>query len=71
MDNEVNLEKALEIVTDKIVLLTKEYSTQKEEKNNNELKEKLELLKKIRIEVYKGNKEIINKVIKKNKRGVI
>lgn len=71
MDEEVLLEKALDVITEKIVEMTKEYSVQKDQKNIEIIKEKLELLKSFRREIYKGNQSIINKVIKENKKGVI
>ena len=71
MDEEILLEKALDVITEKIVEMTKEYSAQKDQKNIEIIKEKLELLKSFRREIYKGNQSIINKVIKENKKGVI
>lgn len=71
MDEEILLEKALGVISEKIVEITKEYSTEKDQKKIDKIKEKLELLKRFRREIYKGNQDIINKVIKENKKGVI
>lgn len=71
MDEEILLEKALGVISEKIVEITKEYSTEKDQKKIDKIKEKLELLKSFRREIYKGNQDIINKVIKENKKGVI
>lgn len=75
MKNEIELETktemALNIIVDKIAEITKLYSITKEETLSKELKEKIEILNKIKDNIYLGNINIINNVIKKNKRGLL
>ncbi len=62
---------AIDIVMNNIAALTNEYSTTKDEKRSKELKEKINILNKIKDEVYLGNKDIILNVIKKGKEGIL
>ena len=62
---------AIDIVMNNIAALTNEYSTTKDEKRSKELKEKINILNKIKDEVYLGNKDIILYVIKKGKEGIL
>ena len=62
---------AIDIVMNNIAALTNEYSTTKDEKRSKELKEKINILNKIKDEVYLWNKDIILNVIKKGKEGIL
>lgn len=62
---------AIDIVMNNIATLTNEYSTTKDEKRSKELKEKINILNKIKDEVYLGNQDIILNVIKKGKEGIL
>lgn len=62
---------AIDIVMNNIAALTNKYSTTKDEKRSKELKEKINILNKIKDEVYLGNKDIILNVIKKGKEGIL
>ena len=75
MEEEIKLEKrtedAKEIIMNKIAQITNEYSTTKEEIKSKELKEKVDVLNKIKEEIYLGNTDIINNVIEKNRKGML
>jgi len=75
MEEEINLETKTEIakniITNKIAEITNLYSITKEEKESKELKEKLNVLNKIRDEIYLINVDIINNVIEKNRKGIL
>ncbi len=71
MDRSISLDEALEIVVGKIAEITREYSVEQDEKKADKLKEKLDLLESFKLEVYKGNTEIIKKILEENKKGVI
>lgn len=62
---------AIDIVMNNIATLTNEYSKTKDEKRSKELKEKINILNKIKDEVYLGNQDIILNVIKKGKEGIL
>lgn len=62
---------AIDIVMNNIAALTNEYSTTKDEQRSKELKEKINILNKIKDEVYLGNEDIILNVIKKGKEGIL
>lgn len=62
---------AIDIVMNNIATLTNEYSTTKDEQRSKELKEKINILNKIKDEVYLGNEDIILNVIKKGKEGIL
>lgn len=62
---------AIDIVMNNIAALTNEYATTKDEKRSKELKEKINILNKIKDEVYLGNEDIILNVIKKGKEGIL
>lgn len=68
---DINTNLALNIIIDNIAKLTREYSLTKDKKTSIELKEKVNVLNKIKEEIYLGNIEIINKVIEKNKKGML
>lgn len=68
---EINKELAINIIMDNIAELTKEYSITKDKDKSTELKEKVNVLNRIKEEIYIGNTEIINKVIEKNKKGML
>lgn len=68
---EMNRDLAVEIIMDNIALLTKQYSIAQNEKESLELKQKLEVLNKIKEELYLANEEIINKVITKREKGML
>lgn len=75
MEEEIKLEKKTEdaknIIMNKIAEITNEYSITKEEIKSKELKEKVDILNKIKDEIYLGNIDIINNVIEKNRKGML
>lgn len=75
MEEELRLEKKTEdaknIIMNKIAEITNEYSITKEEIKSKELKEKIDVLNKIKEEIYLGNTDIINNVIEKNRKGIL
>lgn len=71
MELEMNRDLALEIIMDNIALLTKQYSTTQDKEECLKLKQKLDLLNKIKEELYLANEEIINKVIIKREKGML
>lgn len=71
IDLDINMERAINIVMDNIAKLTKKFSVTKDEKESNELKDKINILNKIKDEIYLGNENIIKKVIEKNYKGMI
>ena len=75
MEEELRLEKKTEdaknIIMNKIAEITNEYSIAKEEIKSKELKEKIDVLNKIKEEIYLGNTVIINNVIEKNRKGIL
>lgn len=68
---DINKELAINIIMDNIAELTKEYSITRDKDKSTELKEKVNVLNRIKEEIYIGNTEIINKVIEKNKKGML
>lgn len=68
---DIKRDLALNIIMDNIAKLTREYSLTKDKETSIELKEKVNVLNKIKEEIYLGNIEIINKVIEKNKKGML
>lgn len=68
---DINNEIAINIVMDNIAKLTQEYSFEKDEQKSKKLKERINVLNKIKDEIYLGNKEIINKVLEKNEKGIL
>lgn len=68
---EMNRDLALEIIMDNIALLTKQYSITQDKEESLKLKQKLDVLNKIKEELYLANEEIINKVITKRKKGML
>ena len=68
---DINKELAINIIMDNIAELTKKYSIAKDKNKSRELKEKVNVLNKIKEEIYLGNTEIINKVIEKNRKGML
>lgn len=72
-DVELDIQRdlALNIIMNNIAEFTREYSITKDKNKSTELKEKVDVLNKIKEEIYLGNTEIINKVIEKNKKGML
>lgn len=68
---DIKRDLALNIIMDNIAKLTREYSLTKDKETSIELKEKVNVLNKIKEEIYLCNIEIINKVIEKNKKGML
>lgn len=68
---DINTNLALNIIMDNIAKLTRKYSLTKDKEASIELKEKVNVLNQIKEEIYLGNIEIINKVIEKNKKGML
>lgn len=64
VDLEITKDSALNIIMDKIAETTNLYSLTKDETESKELNEKLQVLNKIKDEIYLGNIKIINNVIK-------
>lgn len=71
VDFEMNKELAIDIVMNNIAVITKEYSCIQDKDKSTELREKINVLNKIKDEIYLGNLEIINKVIEKNRKGIL
>ena len=75
MEEEINLETKTEnaknIITNKIAEMTNLYSITKDEKQSKELKEKINILNKIKDEIYLVNIDIIDNVIEKNRKGIL
>lgn len=71
MEEDILIQKSVEILTSTIADITKEYATEKDINKSNRLKEKLNFLKDLRTEAYKGNKGVIKIVILENKKGII
>lgn len=71
IDLDINMERAINIIMNNIAELTKKFSVTKDEKESNELKDKINILNKIKDEIYFGNENIIKKVIEKNYKGMI
>ncbi len=71
IDLDINMERAINIIMNNIAELTKKFSVTKDEKESNELKDKINILNKIKDEIYLGNENIIKKVIEKNYKGMI
>lgn len=72
-DIELDIQKdlALDIITNNIAKTTREYSLTQDNEQSNKLKNKVDVLNKIKDEIYLGNIEIINKVIEKNRKGIL
>ncbi len=66
---EINL--ALEIVNDRISQLMNVFSVEKDQAKSKEFAEKIDVLQKVREQVYLGNQEIIEKVILKKEEGIL
>lgn len=71
MEEDILIQKSVEILTSKIADITKEYATEKDINKSNRLKEKLDFLNDLRTEAYKGNKGVIKIVILENNKGII
>ena len=67
-DSDINLDRALDIVTENIATFTTRYALTTDKKEREELKEKIEILNRMKDEIYLNNKNIISKIIK---RGII
>ena len=59
---EVDIDITEEFVTNELAKLLDEYAKEKDENKSKELKEKIDILKKIKIEILKGNEEIIKMI---------
>lgn len=64
-------EIAQEIIEDELARIVNEYAVTKDETKSKKLKEKIDVLKKIKIEVYNGNLSIIKMVLERKKKGII
>lgn len=64
-------EIAQEIIEDELARIVNEYAVTKDETKSKKLKEKIDILKKIKIEVYNGNLSIIKMVLERKKKGII
>ena len=64
-------EIAQEIIEGELARIVNEYAVTKDETKSRKLKEKIDVLKKIKIEVYNGNPNIIKMVLEKKKKGII
>lgn len=71
IDLDINMEIAINIIMNNIAELTQKFSVTKDEKESNELKNKINVLNKIKDEIYLGNENIIKKVIEKKQKGII
>lgn len=72
-DIEFDIKKALalDIITNSIVKNTREYSVTQNKEESTKLKDKVNVLNRIKDEIYLGNVEMINKVIEKNRKGIL
>lgn len=68
---EVDIDITEEFVTNELAKLLDEYAKEKDENKSKELKEKIDILKKIKIEILKGNEEIIKMIYRKKKKGIL
>ena len=57
-------EKAMDIIISEISKLMEKLMNSKSEDDTKLIEEKIDVLEKIKMEIYKGNKKIINKVLK-------
>lgn len=71
LELEKNKELALDIIMNNIAKITQQYSIEKDKTKVKKLKEKVDILNKIKDEIYLGNLKIIDKVIKKYKKGIL
>lgn len=72
-DIEFDIQKdlALDIITNNIVKNTREYSVTQDKEKSDKLKDKVNVLNRIKDEIYLGNVDMINKVIEKNRKGIL
>jgi len=68
-DREKN--NALNVITKKIADLMNKYAIIKNSEESQKLKERISILQNIKDEIYKGNDNIIKKVLEKEKRGIL
>lgn len=64
-------EIAQELIEDELARIVNEYAVTKDEAKSKKLKEKIDVLKKIKKEVYNGNPNIIKMVLERKKKGII
>lgn len=67
--NEEKINLAIEILTEKIATLTKDFANNHDESLNEQFEEKIKVLNNIKDEVYLGNVAYAEKVLKKNEEG--
>jgi len=68
-DREKN--NALNVITKKIADLMNKYAIIKNSEESQKLKERINILQNTKDEIYKGNDNIIKKVLEKEKRGIL
>lgn len=68
---EINIDYAIDIVFNKIAELTAIYSTEQDKEKSKELKDKINILNKVKDEIYLNNTQMMNKVLDKKKKGVL
>lgn len=72
-DIELDIQKdlALNIIINNIAKNTREYSLTQDKDESSKIKDKVNVLNKIKDEIYLGNVDMINKVIEKNRKGIL
>lgn len=68
-DEKINL--AINVLAEKIAQITNEFALNKNEKLNDKYDEKIKVLNQLKNEIYKGNEEYAEKVLEKNKKGIL
>lgn len=69
--NEEKINLAIDILAEKIADLSKEYANNQDDKLNDVLEEKIKILNEFKDKIYLGNVEYADKVIEKNKKGIL
>ncbi len=65
------IELAIEIIENELATVMNEYAVNKSQKANKLLKQKIEVLQKMKVEICKGNSNIIKRVLKGKKKEII
>ena len=70
-NDDIRAEQAMYIVTNEIAKIMDSYAIEKDKEKSQKSKEKIDLLQKIKDEIYIGNKNIIDRVLEKHKEGIL
>ena len=65
------VELATEIVEDQLATVINEYAVSQNQQANKLLEQKIEILQQMKVEINKGNSNIIKMVLKRKKKGII